>query len=251
MNNLKNLPTNSFKDLCELCATILNGETKNHNSLYQSYKSPGSFWYNRNFIETSEPGKIKESVDLIKEDLKNGNPFIITYTKFMTDNSADNLLLQENYPLFADQTGMNFDLKSDLVDVDDENLITIDEDKIEEWSKTVSTAFGKPEDLGTFKALIKSGQCVFYAYLDNGKIVGTALVYTKDGNSGIHEVSVLPEYRGKSIAKKLILKSLYDAKVDGADYSSLQASALGEPLYKSIGFETVSIISTYISPPPK
>ena len=146
---------------------------------------------------------------------------------------------------------MNFDLKNEIDKTIDPNIVLIGSHKIEEWSNTVSIAFGKPEELTVFKALSNSGKCKIYAYMDDEKIVGTSLLYTKNGNAGIHEVSVLKEYRGKNIGKKLINRILQDAKKEGSKIASLQASALGEPLYKSIGFEEVSLVSTYILPPPK
>lgn len=249
MDNYKDMPTESFKDFCELCADCLGGETKKADS-YTAYRSPGSFWYNRNFIETKETDRIISSVNSIKADIPKGFPFIVSYTKYDDSESADNTLLKEGYPLFVNQTGMNFDLSKNFPVPDDKNIVLIDNDQIEEWSNTVSTAFGKPEDLATFRAVCATGKCRIYAYMEDGKIIGTAMTYTKNGNCGIHEVSVLGDHRGKGIAKNLILKNLTDAKNEGAKVASLQASALGEPLYASIGFETVSIISTYMKLPP-
>lgn len=249
MNNYKTMPTESFKDFCELCAQYLGGETQS-NDYYIAYKSPGSFWYNRNFIESSDTDKIVESVNKIKSQIPKGFPFIVSYTKYDDSDIADKTLLKEGYPLFVNQTGMNFDLSKDFPVVNDENIVMIGYDRIEDWSKTVSTAFGKPEDLNSFRAVSKSGEVRIYAYTENDEIIGTAMTYTKNGNCGIHEVSVLGSHRGRGIAKKLILKTLLDAKNEGAKVASLQASALGEPLYASIGFETVSIVSTYMSPPP-
>lgn len=64
----------------------------------------------------------------------------------------------------------------------------------------------KSEDLISFRALSKSGEPRIYAYIENDKIIGTVMTYTKNGNCGIHEVSVLGEHRGKGIAKNLFLR---------------------------------------------
>lgn len=251
MNRYKVCPTESFIDLCELCSKEMNGETFSVSDSYTVYKSPGSFWYNRNFIDTDNNTKITSSIQSIKDQIKNGNPFLISYTKYDDNHYVDKLFAAEGYNLLVDQVGMNFDLEKDFDKEIDNNIVLIGSHKIEEWSNVISTAFGKPEDLASFKALSNSGKCKIYAYMDNEKIIGTSLLYTKNGNAGIHEVSVLNEYRGKGIGKKLINRILQDAKRESSKIASLQASALGEPLYKSLGFEKVSLVSTYILPPPK
>lgn len=251
MNRYADCPTESFKDLCELCTEILKGETYNVSDSYTVYKSPGSFWYNRNFINTDNNNKITSSIKSIKERIHTGLPFLISYTKFEENKYIDTLFSNEGYNLLVDQVGMNFDLKNEISKDVDSNIVLIGSHKIEEWSDVVSTAFGKPPESAPFIAMSGSGKCNIYAYMDNDKIVGTSLLYTKNGNAGIHEVSVLEEYRGKGIGKKLINRILQDAKREGSKIASLQASALGEPLYRSIGFEKVSLVATYILPPPK
>lgn len=250
MSEFSYLPTESFKDSCVLCGQVLGGEVIQKDG-YSVYKVPGSFWYNRNFIDTEDLQKADEITAQTLKDIPQGNPFLICFTKYDENMVIDEIIQKAGYKFITNQTGMAMKLDKDLEDVNDSSIVIIGQDRAEEYSEVISTAFQKPEDFQAIKALIVSNEAKAYAYMDNQKIIGTAIVFTKNKNAGLHEVSVLPEYRGKKIAKKLINKILYDAKKEGALYSSLQASVLGEPLYKSIGFETVSIIPTYICPPPQ
>jgi len=86
----------------------------------------------------------------------------------------------------------------------------------------------------------------FYAYLLEGKIVGTALTFAQKGNCGIHEVGTLPEYRGRGICSKLIDRIFIDAKAEGNSIASLQSSAAGFSVYAKAGMKSVSTIKSWM-----
>ena len=54
---------------------------------------------------------------------------------------------------------------------------------------------------------------------------------------GIYFVATDPERRGRGLATRLMVAALADAKRRGLRTSSLQASAMGEPIYRKLGYE--------------
>jgi ribosomal protein S18 acetylase RimI-like enzyme len=57
-------------------------------------------------------------------------------------------------------------------------------------------------------------------------------------DAGILFVATLPEARGQRLASRLLSAALEDAKNRGVQTSSLQASALGSPIYERLGYRT-------------
>jgi GNAT superfamily N-acetyltransferase len=49
-------------------------------------------------------------------------------------------------------------------------------------------------------------------------------------------VATLPEARNRGIARRLMLHALHEAREDGAETTTLQASKLGRPVYERLGY---------------
>ena len=71
----------------------------------------------------------------------------------------------------------------------------------------------------------------------DGNAVGTAALFIDNaGIAGIHSMGVVPGYRRMGYAEELLLHTLNTARLRGAKYATLQASAMGEGLYLKTGF---------------
>lgn len=81
-----------------------------------------------------------------------------------------------------------------------------------------------------------SPQKLFLAYLD-GKPVATSLLFTHKNTAGIYYVSTLPAYRKKGCGIKITQAAMQSAKESGFKDIILQATPMGERIYKKIGFE--------------
>lgn len=57
-------------------------------------------------------------------------------------------------------------------------------------------------------------------------------------DSGIIFVATVPEARGRGLASRLLTAALIEARDRGMKTSSLQASALGSPIYERLGYRT-------------
>lgn len=109
--------------------------------------------------------------------------------------------------------------------------------KAKEWSELFLSAFGYHID---FKTVINTMHKVdYYIGSFNGKPVGTGALYIDPlGVAGIHSMGIVPDQRRKGYAEELLLSLLNTAKLKGAEYAMLQASAMGEGLYLKTGFKT-------------
>ncbi len=88
----------------------------------------------------------------------------------------------------------------------------------------------------------------FLAWLD-GKPVATSLLFLAAGAAGIYAVSTLPEARRKGIGGWVTLRALQHGRERGYTVGTLQASAMGEPVYRKLGFEAYCHITSYVFRP--
>lgn len=124
-------------------------------------------------------------------------------------------------------------------------LVQSDSD-IEAWCDVVSHAFNYTISREIIERLtgLKHVLVVLFKYHDVP--VATGLLFKTNEVIGIHQVGVLPKYRGRGIARELMhqLISLSVTALNGC-HLVLQASKAGEPLYKSLGFKRQFTISSY------
>ncbi len=81
-----------------------------------------------------------------------------------------------------------------------------------------------------------SPQKLFIAYCDE-KPVATSLLFTHQNTAGIYYVSTLPAYRNKGCGLKITQAAMQSAKEAGFENVILQATPMGERIYKKMGFE--------------
>lgn len=105
------------------------------------------------------------------------------------------------------------------------------------WTTIASQSFGYDIDTSVIEktAADPRVQLLQCCGLD-GTPVGTALVFETGGVMGIHLVGVLPAYRRQGFAKKIMDAVLQDCLQRGGKFATLQASAMGERLYRDLGF---------------
>ena len=76
----------------------------------------------------------------------------------------------------------------------------------------------------------------------------STLLKAKQG-AGIYHVTTLPRYRGHGLGKALTLAAMQSAREAGYKQSILFATPSGFPIYKQLGFETVTTADGYIWSP--
>lgn len=250
MTNYKDLPIKTILDSCELCAKGSNGFVSKSDKGMETYKSVG-FWYNRYYFRDIDENGFLKSLDEIKTKVKDGFPFLLCYERNEQNAFFDKLLVKNGFMLLFTQSGMNIKLDDFNADCDNSAIKLITKDELKTWSEVVAKAFDKPYEDECFFAMMNANDknAKFYAYFDGDKIVGTTLSFLKDEVLGIHEVSVLPEYQRRGIARNLVANALNDAKASGEKYASLQASPTGKLLYETMGFELINEIQNVVLRP--
>jgi predicted GNAT family acetyltransferase len=240
------IPQDSLASMCQRLSELSSGSIK-ENAGYMSYESGRSMFYDRYLITAHHDQDAAAIVDFICKDIQNGGARMVSYTEEISGRGFDDELSRRGFQNVISQTGMYIVLDDDApVRPNDPAIALIGGTELEEWSRACEIGFGKPSELPALQVLIKDDDCRFYAYKIDGRIVGTALTYAQDGNCGIHEVTTLPEYRGRGICSSLVARIVDDARQDGEQIVSLQASAAGTPVYARAGLKAVSTMKAWI-----
>jgi GNAT superfamily N-acetyltransferase len=82
----------------------------------------------------------------------------------------------------------------------------------------------------------------------NGEPVTSTLLFLGGGVAGIYCTATLPHARRHGVGRSVVLASLLDARAMGYHIAALQASDMGLPVYRSLGFEEYETINFYILP---
>ncbi|NVM37387.1 MAG: hypothetical protein HWN81_17455 [Candidatus Lokiarchaeota archaeon] len=147
------------------------------------------------------------------------------------------------------QAGMAVELK-EVVEKDiNKNDLIVDrvdhEIKLTEWSEVVSRVFGLRVDYDLLKFLYQQKDVHFYLGRCEGKPVSTLIIYLSSGVAGLHAVSTLHEHRNKGFGLTISRTALVDAFEKGYRVGVLQASSLGEKVYRKLGFQKYCDIISY------
>jgi len=78
----------------------------------------------------------------------------------------------------------------------------------------------------------------FLAYVD-GRPASIAMTIVSEGIAGIYWVGTTEKARGRGLARTLTATAVNAGFDMGAEIASLQASPLGEPIYRTMGFERI------------
>jgi len=210
------------------------------NDHYKSVSVVGSDWPNRVFSISTGKDFLPEIIDLIQRKLL---PNIIVMPK---PNSLANHSQAE---LFLRQRNMALNLKTvEIISKNDENIkkVRTKEDAFL-FAKTASDAFGYAVD-GNIVYLVSedSSKVRLFTYLQNNECLGCGIVFfDSKNNAGLHMIGTTPNGRGKGVGTKMTEKLLWEAKASKSGNCVLHASAMGENIYKKLGFKPFGELETY------
>ena len=89
-----------------------------------------------------------------------------------------------------------------------------------------------------FEVLILSPTVRLYVGKIDGKPVGASMMFLSSGVAGLYQVQVPQEYRRRGIGTAMTLAPMREARETGYEIAVLQASQMGEPVYRKIGFKS-------------
>jgi hypothetical protein len=119
------------------------------------------------------------------------------------------------------------------------------EESLKQWYEVVSRVFGIKVDFDLLQFLYLLEELHFYLGEFEGKAVSTLMLYFSSGVAGLHAVSTLPTYRGKGFGLSISRTALIDALNMGYYVGVLQASSMGERVYRKLGFKKYCDIISY------
>jgi GNAT superfamily N-acetyltransferase len=127
-----------------------------------------------------------------------------------------------------------------------------------EWSRSDDTleaamlndhAYGYPE--GTW--LRGTGRApeglITYLARSNGTPVATVAARYVDGDCSVWSVATEPQARGRGLASALMRLALWEAAEAGCATTTLQATRLGAPVYRAIGYQDFGALQMWESRP--
>ncbi len=78
-----------------------------------------------------------------------------------------------------------------------------------------------------------------------GRPVASSVRFESAGVAGLYFVATLPAARGRGIARAMTVRALQAARARGFRIGTLQATAMGRPVYRRLGFREVSRFEIY------
>jgi GNAT superfamily N-acetyltransferase len=126
-----------------------------------------------------------------------------------------------------------------------------DAGRLRQWIHVASVGFGVPPEFEDAwhelfaEAVFDQPFWTYLAMLD-GQPVATSQLFLSAGVAGIYNVTCLPEARGRGIGAAVTQAPLLDARAIGYRVAILQASDMGYPVYRRLGFQDYGKMSVYL-----
>jgi len=165
----------------------------------------------------------------------------------------DNLgmILEKNgFSNVYQQAGMAIDLKDLKKQRTSENSLTVEiidnEESLKHWIMVVSSVFGIKIDSEFIEFLFLEPEVKFYIGTFEEKYVSALMLYLSSGVAGLHAVSSLQDYRNRGFGLTISKAALIDALKIGYKVGVLQASSLGERVYRKLGFKKYCDVISYV-----
>lgn len=198
---------------------------------------PNRLWFHDDITQVS--------VEKALEKIESSNTrFTIPYQDIY--HSQSNQILEENgFTKTFEQMAMSLPLTSTyaLENKLDFSVVSNPTDA-KKWADIYPSAFGYRI---TEETLLNTMSSIEYILaLKQNQPVGTAILFQTGPFAGIHGVGVIPEMRRKGLAEEIMSFILNKAINNGAEYATLQASAMGKGLYLKLGFDEQFTIRNYV-----
>jgi GNAT superfamily N-acetyltransferase len=130
------------------------------------------------------------------------------------------------------------------------------EDEVDHYWQVAASSYTSlgfpPEVFGYYTdraGLLADNVAAFVAYLDE-KPVSIAMTIVSHGVAGVYWVGTLETARGKGLGWATTAAATNAGFELGAELASLQASPMGEPVYRAMGYEAIFDYRLLMSPPP-
>lgn len=119
---------------------------------------------------------------------------------------------------------------------------------VEQVYEIEKTCFSSPWSIQDLEAQVDNENSHFLVALVDDKVAGYMGLQIFSGEGYVTNVAVLPEYRGRGIAKALIEKQ-FENKMDFITLEVRESNLPAINLYKKMGFKNVGIRPNFYSNP--
>lgn len=170
-----------------------------------------------------------------------------------SDDDWAHELRAASHELSFEQTVMTLDLNrwaDQLPESADTTLRRVD-GRTGTWAQLASLAFGYTVDEAVTDRVAHAPGVTLVVAEQNSRAVGTGLIYESGEIAGVHMVGVLPAARRRGVARKIMTHLLHQARSRGLRHAALQASPMGEGLYRELGFEPLGKILNFTRYPTR
>ena len=204
-------------------------------------------WQSRVFMANfSGPSAYSRVIQVISRIKKLNIPVLWFISPMSLPKNLSSILEDHGFCYRNEWKAMAIDLENvhesfDLPEgIEIKEVSNIDELKI--WTDILVKSFEFPEIAVSYKkyfikAGLKDTDSHYYLGFLNGKPVSSSVLFDGEGAAGLFYIGTIHEARKQGIAKVMVCYLLSTAKKKGYSLSVLQASEMGYPVYKKIGFK--------------
>ncbi len=204
-------------------------------------------WFNRIFMANFNESNLSANIEQIVSRIKKLN---ISASWYITPQShpasLQNILKDYSFTYKENWNAMAVNLENIPESFNFPEGMEIKEvlnlDELKTWTDILVKSFEFPEIIQSYKkyfinAGLESPNSHYYLGFLNEKPVATGILFDGEGAAGLFYIGTVPKARRKGIAKTMVYYLLNEAKNRGYPISILQASEMGYPVYKKIGFK--------------
>ncbi|HEY7357929.1 MAG TPA: GNAT family N-acetyltransferase [Ktedonobacterales bacterium] len=126
------------------------------------------------------------------------------------------------------------------------------EAQLQEWAAVAGQAYGEPADVQQARFAVHAAfgfaeDAPLQRYLArlDGKPVAMSELFLAAGVAGIYDVATMPQARRQGIGAAITHVPLLTARARGYRIGVLEASPMGEPVYRRLGFEEYCRFTLY------
>lgn len=202
---------------------------------------PNSQWPNRIWIKDAVNNNLLRE---IRQYAKQFGPLTLSYWSDF-ENRNLSLFQQNQFEIKSEQIGMHLDIVSKFDHPERLELVRISTfEQADIWEKLYPQSFGY---IISGKTVMRTnGKVEYYLIYLGLQVIGTAILYETDNTIGIHAMGIIPAYRKQGYAQEVVLRLLNSALDRAKTHVTLQASALGNSIYKKIGFMEDFLMTNYV-----
>ncbi|MBC9796688.1 GNAT family N-acetyltransferase [Sinomicrobium weinanense] len=237
-----NITKANIENLTSLWATVSSPFKSYHTNGFFDYATvpdsdwPNRLWFNRDITEHT----VKDILNILKSSqVKLTVPYWDIY-----DSRSYELLESEGFTQIFEQVGMSLPLTTHFPQADRLDIRPVsNRDEASAWATLYPKAFGYR--IGENILLHTGKEVSYFLVCFQDQPIGTAIIHYTGRVAGIHGVGVIPEMRRKGFAEEIMRFTLNKAIDAGAQYATLQASAMGKGLYDKLGFTEQFVMKNY------